>query len=226
MVLLVAAALVPTGAQATYRGHQLCDPAIGDFDAALDADQALAAEKTQVDESWRQLAGRGDPDMRAATRARRLDWLCTVKQSCGSDIAAGRSCIAEAFRRQDSINRSLLAAATGGTSCLPGSDACPQELHFTPGAGSVMVEGTLSAAHPTHVLRFSARGGQTIQVTETGAMIRGQLLLSGPLPPGAEDLYLDAPYQLPATGSYSFTLTANTMAEGAYGPFRATVTIK
>ncbi len=102
--------LAASSAQAVYRGHKLCDPQIGDYDASLSADRALAAMKAKVDESWRQLAAFGDPDRRAAARDRRLDWLCEVKAACGSDLAAGERCILERIGDRERVNVALIEA--------------------------------------------------------------------------------------------------------------------
>jgi hypothetical protein len=101
-------------------------------------------------------------------------------------------------------------------------------LRFPPGAASVTITGALSARHSSHDFRFAAGRGQTLVIHEQGAAIRGQLFLQGPIPAESttDDLYIDTPYKLPAAGTYTFTFAANTMAEGAYGPFRTTVTIK
>lgn len=99
-----------TGAQAVFRGHKLCDPAIDQFDDAITADAELADLKTKVDESWRQLGSHGDPDMRAATRARRSDWLCEVKTACGADLGAGRACISKRLDARERLNETLLKA--------------------------------------------------------------------------------------------------------------------
>jgi hypothetical protein len=121
-----------------------------------------------------------------------------------------------------------LTASTAAHACVVGDTACPQDLHFSPGAVSITVNGTLSADHPSHEFRIAARRGQTLLVSEQGASIRGQLFLQGPNPANSEgdDFTTDTPYKLPATGAYTFTFIANTMAEGAYGPFHATVTVK
>jgi hypothetical protein len=118
--------------------------------------------------------------------------------------------------------------ASSARACVVGEQACPQDLRFALGAVSIKVSGELSAAHAEHVFRVEARAGQTIVVVEQGAAIRGQLFLQGPVPANSDgdDLYINTPYKLPANGTYEFTFTANTMAEGAYGPFRATITIK
>jgi hypothetical protein len=60
----------------------------------------------------------------------------------------------------------------------------------------------------------------------------GQNLKTGPgipitLPNGAGDaIDENVPYTLPQTGDYVLEIDANTMAEGPFGPFTLTLTIK
>jgi len=114
VALASALALPAPAAWAVYRGHKLCDPAIDAYDDAISADPALAGAKARVDESWRALGAHGDPDMRAATRARRSDWLCEVKTACGPDIAAGRACIARALAARTRENDTLVQTREQG----------------------------------------------------------------------------------------------------------------
>jgi hypothetical protein len=107
-ILVVSALLATSEARAVYRPHPLCDPQIGAFDDALTGDPALGALKSRVDESWRRLASHGDPDMRAASQAVRLDWLCDVKKQCGTDLSGARNCLSEALNRRERLNEDLL----------------------------------------------------------------------------------------------------------------------
>jgi hypothetical protein len=112
--------------------------------------------------------------------------------------------------------------------CVLGDSACPQDLRFAPGATSVSVSAALTPSHNTHTFRFAAHAGQTVVLDEEGAMLRGQLFLQGPRvgASDSDDFTIGVPFKLPATGTYTFTFTANTMAEGAFGPLRATLAIK
>lgn len=114
LAFAAALALPAPAAQAVFRVHKLCDPAIGDFDDAISADPGLAEPKARVDESWRRLGAHGDPDMRAATRARRSDWLCEVKTACGSNVAAGRACIAKQLDERSRVNEALVVTREQG----------------------------------------------------------------------------------------------------------------
>jgi hypothetical protein len=123
----------------------------------------------------------------------------------------------------------LMLALAGGpaSACTPGDDACPIVLKMVPGAVSVTTSGELSLNRPNLVFRFEARSGQTVVVQVHGPVTKNHLSLSGPISEeAAGDFNQDQPFQLPASGVYNFTLYANMMAEGAFGPFELTLTIK
>jgi len=122
----------------------------------------------------------------------------------------------------------MLAAAAGPASaCTPGDDACPIVLKMVQGAVSVTTSGELTLKRPSSAFQFEARAGQTVVVHVHGPVTKSQLPLSGPISADAGgDFNQDQPFKLPASGVYSFTLYANMMAEGAFGPFELTLTIK
>jgi len=96
-----------------------------------------------------------------------------------------------------------------------------------PGAVSVTESGDLTQSRPTVAFRFEARAGQTVVVHVSGPATKGQLPLSGPISEDAGgDFYQDTPFKLPASGVYTFTVYANMMADGAFGRFMLTLTIK
>src|ERR1700722_1849179 len=122
----------------------------------------------------------------------------------------------------------MLAVATEPASaCTPGDDACPIVLKMVPGAVSVTTSGELTLKRPSSAFQFEARAGQAVVVHVHGPVTKSQLPLSGPISADAGgDFNQDQPFKLPARGVYSFTLYANMMAEGAFGPFELTLTIK
>jgi hypothetical protein len=70
---------------------------------------------------------------------------------------------------------------------------------------------------------FRARAGQKLFYKVEGAALRTVLTypngdVDGPGVPN--------PVQLPATGEYTFGVHPNLMAEGAFGPYRLTLTIR
>jgi hypothetical protein len=122
----------------------------------------------------------------------------------------------------------MLAVAAGPASaCTSGDDGCPIVLKMDPGAVSVTTSGELTLKRPNSTFRFEARAEQTVLVHVRGPVTKSQLPLSGPIPVEAGgDFNQDQPFKLPASGVYSFTLYADMMAEGAFGPFELTLTIK
>jgi hypothetical protein len=95
------------------------------------------------------------------------------------------------------------------------------------GAVSVTASGKLTQNRPTNAFRFEARAGQTVVVHVSGPATKGQLPLSGPISAEAGgDFNQDMPFKLPASGVYTFTVYANMMAEGSFGPYKLTLTIK
>jgi hypothetical protein len=120
-----------------------------------------------------------------------------------------------------------LAAPAGTWACTPGDEACPIVLKMQPGAVSVTESGDLTQNRPTIAFRFEARAGQTVVVHVSGPATKGQLPLSGPISADqGGDFYQDQPFKLPASGVYTFTVYANMMADGAFGRFELTLTIK
>jgi hypothetical protein len=121
----------------------------------------------------------------------------------------------------------VLTLAAAASACTPGDDACPIVLKMVAGDVSVTTSGELTLKRPSSAFRFEARAGQTVVVHVRGPVTKSQLPLSGPISVDAGgDFNQDQPFKLPASGVYSFTLYANMMAEGAFGPFELTLTIK
>ena len=121
----------------------------------------------------------------------------------------------------------LAAMASPASACTSGDDACPIVLKMRPGAVSATASGELTQNRSTIAFRFEARAGQTVVVHVSGPVTKDQLPLTGPISDEqGGDFYLDKPFKLPASGVYTFDLYANMMAEGAFGRFQLTLTIK
>ncbi len=121
----------------------------------------------------------------------------------------------------------LAVAAWPGSACTPGEDACPIVLKMDLGAVSVTTSGELTLKRQSFAFRFEARAGQTAVVHVRGPVTKSQLPLFGPISVDASgDFNQDQPFKLPASGVYGFTLYADMMADGAFGPFELTLTIK
>jgi hypothetical protein len=103
----------------------------------------------------------------------------------------------------------------------PGSAADPIPIHMKRGADRVRISGVLTQGADCCAYRFAAYGGQTLKLKVTGAAVR--MVLS--YPDGHSDGPLGEVTPLPADGSYVLSLTPDTMADGAFGPFKLTLTI-
>ena len=111
--------------------------------------------------------------------------------------------------------------------CRPGDEACPVLLKMKPGAVSITATGSVSGERPTFYFQFAARAGQRMTIhTEGGGLKTGPgIPIAGPN--GFQDAVdADTPFRLPADGAYLITLHANTMADGPFGRFEMTLTIK
>jgi hypothetical protein len=163
--------------------------------------------------SWRRrvvratVAREGDPDMDAPA-------MPYQKRNLGLALAA--------------TSLSMLGApARPASACTTGDEACPMVLKMQPGAVSVTESGDLTQNRPTVAFRFEARAGQTVVVHVSGPATKGQLPLSGPISEDAGgEFNQETPFKLPASGIYTFTVYANMMADGAFGRFILTLTIK
>ena len=121
----------------------------------------------------------------------------------------------------------MLAMPGPASACVLGDGACPIVLKMDPGAVSVTASGELNVNRPNLAFQFEARGGQTVVVHVRGPVTKNHLPLSGPISEEASgEFNQDQPFKLPASGVYGFALYANMMADGAFGPFELTLTIK
>lgn len=127
----------------------------------------------------------------------------------------------------------MLAAAVGlapisspssaaNAACAGGSDGCPIWLHLRPGSVGITVRGRLTPIRSRYSYAFRASAGQKLTWAFSGPMVRTLLRYpSGDsVGPGLPDII-----PLPSSGTYVFTISANTMAEGIFGPFELTLHI-
>jgi hypothetical protein len=100
--------------------------------------------------------------------------------------------------------------------------AAPIELKMARGTDAITVRGVLSQRTDCCEYTFKAAAGQKLYVTEHGAVAR--LVITYPNGdsdgPGFEN-----PKMLPATGSYTLSVSGDQMADHAYGPFTLTIRI-
>ncbi len=118
---------------------------------------------------------------------------------------------------------SAFGVSDASAACVAGALDCPIVIHMARGTDTITLQGRTVQNADCCAYSFRARKGQTFYWNESGATVRvvitdphGQS--DGPGLPNAIPLTL--------TGTYTFVVSPNLMAEGAFGPFRLTVTIK
>ena len=119
----------------------------------------------------------------------------------------------------------VLAAALGTTAeaCEIGAQDCPFPVEMKPGTDSVTLVHVFKESVECCYYSLAARAGQTLTWTFTGPAMSPVIT-----DPGGDT---DGPgilesIPLAQSGTYVLGFTPNLMADGAFGPFRATVTIK
>jgi hypothetical protein len=110
------------------------------------------------------------------------------------------------------------------TSCVPGHEACPIDLALalTPGETLRVVQGKLTRSEPSRFYRLCVAEAATLRWQWKGASVHVVLRdtqgnVQGPGLPN--------PIRLESPGCYQLGLSANTMAEDAFGDFRLTLAI-
>jgi hypothetical protein len=108
----------------------------------------------------------------------------------------------------------LVAAPPAGAQ--PGSSSDPIPLKMKRGADTIVVRGVLRQNVDCCAYVFKAAAGQKLHWTGSGAAARmgieqpdGQIIDPG----------LPNPAELPLTGTYKLLVSADLMAEAAFGPF-------
>jgi hypothetical protein len=115
-----------------------------------------------------------------------------------------------------------ILALAAPASAQVGNAAMPIELSMRRGSDHLTVHGVLAQNVACCTYVFQARAGQTLYWSETGAAARiGLIYPDGDgINPG-----LPNPTPLPQTGTYTFTVSPDLMAEGAFGPFTLKIRI-
>ena len=124
------------------------------------------------------------------------------------------------------VTTAVLATATfAAATASPcwGSSRCPIRVQMARGADTIVLTGTTRQNVECCDYIFRARAGQMLTYRVEGAALRTVLTypngdVDGPGVPN--------PVQLPATGVYRFGVHPNLMAEGAFGRYRLTLTIR
>jgi hypothetical protein len=119
----------------------------------------------------------------------------------------------------------LAAALAPGAAlaCDTGAQACPFAVEMRPGSDSITLVHEFRQGVECCYYSLAARGGQTLTWSFDGPAMRSVITY----PDGTADgPGIPNSIALPATGTYVLGFTPDLMADGAYGPFRATVTIR
>ena len=116
-----------------------------------------------------------------------------------------------------------LALSPAFAACVPGAAECPIDVEMARGTDTITLGGTLSQTRDCCAYAMRVRAGQTLTWSVTGATIRSTIVY----PNGDGDgPGLPMTIVLPQAGTYVFSLRPNLMAEGAFGPFTVTFTIR
>jgi hypothetical protein len=116
----------------------------------------------------------------------------------------------------------ILMLTAGGAAARPGDADHPIELKMALGTDVVTVHGVLRQNVDCCNYTFKAHAGQTLHWSLSGPAARiGLAYPDGDgINPG-----LPNPTPLPQTGAYTFSVSPDLMAEGAFGKFTLTIRI-
>ena len=117
----------------------------------------------------------------------------------------------------------MALAMTSAGACETGAQDCPFPVEMKPGTDSITLVHTFAENVECCYYSLAARAGQTLTWSFEGPAMRSVIVY----PDGSED-GPGIPNSIPlkTDGTYILGFTPDIMADGAYGPFRATVTIK
>jgi hypothetical protein len=125
------------------------------------------------------------------------------------------------------IALTIIAAALGVSpafaACLPGAAKCPIDVEMARGADTITLAGRLTQNRDCCAYAMRVRAGQTLTWRVHGPAIRTTIVY----PNGdADGPGLASAIPLPQSGTYVFSVRPNLMADGAFGPFTVTFTIR
>ena len=94
------------------------------------------------------------------------------------------------------------------------------------GTSIILATGVVSGESPDFFFKFGARAHQTLKIeTRGGGLKHAGIAIT--LPSGKSDgVEEGAPYKLPETGNYLFSVHANTMSDGPFGKFTLRLQIR
>ena len=104
----------------------------------------------------------------------------------------------------------------------PGSAANPIELKMQVGTDIITVHGVLRQNLDCCAYTFKAAAGQKLYYKVSGAVTR--LVITSP-DGDSDGPNFESPKTLPQAGAYTLSVSPDTMADGAFGPFTMTLRI-
>lgn len=121
------------------------------------------------------------------------------------------------------VAAAALAVSASASACETGAQDCPFPVEMKPGTDTITLVHTLQESVECCFYSLAARAGQTLTWSFDGPAERVVIVY----PDGDED-GPGIPNSIPlkTDGTYVLGFTPDTMADGAYGPFRARVTIR
>ena len=121
-----------------------------------------------------------------------------------------------------SVFAAFLALSASAAVAAPGSASDPIELKMQVRTDIITVHGVLRQNLDCCTYTFKAAAGQKLYYTVTGAVTR--LVITSPNG-DSDGPNFENPKTLPATGAYTLSVSPDTMADGAFGPFTMTLRI-
>jgi len=117
----------------------------------------------------------------------------------------------------------VVAVGPAEAACIAGAAECPIVVRMAPGSDTVTLAGTLAQNRDCCAYALRVRAGQVMTWRVTGPAIRTTIAY----PDGeADGPGLPAAIRLPESGVYVFAVRPNLMADGAFGRFVLTITIR
>lgn len=114
------------------------------------------------------------------------------------------------------VATAILALAATAASAQPGSAAHPIVVKMKRGTDSVRLTGVMRQNVDCCTYAFKASAGQEMIWSISGAVTRQVVTY----PDGHVDgPGIPSPLPLPASGAYSFSVSPDLMADGAFGPY-------
>jgi hypothetical protein len=116
------------------------------------------------------------------------------------------------------------SVANAEAACIAGAPACPIVVRMAPGTDTITVRGVLAPGRDCCSYALRVRAGQVLTWRVSGGPAIRTIIA---YPNGdADGPGLPQAIPLPQSGVYVFAVRPNLMADGAFGPFALTLTIR